>query len=116
MIDVDKMFSVCRKELIGESEQYDVIELCSECGENPVVPGQELCAYCLKEFARSNSDTSEDGVGDGSMSLDAMDAVSSMNEIDLGDDLPDEDFGGESFEEDLDEEDKDDLDDEDSEG
>ena len=50
------------------------------------------------------------------MSLDAMDAVSSMNEIDLGDDLPDEDFGGESFEEDLDEEDKDDLDDEDSEG
>ena len=93
-----------------------MIELCSECGENPVVPGQELCAYCLKEFSRRNSDPSEDGVGDGSMSLDAMDAVSSMNEIDLGDDLPDEDFGGESFEEDLDEEDKEDLDDEDSEG
>ena len=55
-------------------------------------------------------------MGDGSMSLDAMDAVSSMNEIDLGDDLPDDDFGDESFEEDLDEEDKDDLDDEDSEG
>ena len=44
------------------------------------------------------------------MELDAMDAVSSMNEIDLGDDLPDEDFGDESFEEDLDDEDKDDLD------
>ena len=45
-----------------------------------------------------------------SMELDAMDAVSSMNEIDLGDDLPDEDFGGEGFEDDLDDEDKDDLD------
>ena len=116
MNEGEKMCSVCRKELHGESEQYDVIELCSECGENPVVPGQELCAYCLKEFARRNTDPSEDGVGDSTISLDAMDAVSSMNEIDLGDDLPDEDFGGESFEEDLDEEDKDDLDDEDSEG
>ena len=111
MNEGEKMCSVCRKELHGESEQYDVIELCSECGENPVVPGQELCAYCLKEFARRNSDTSEDGVSDSSsMELDAMDAVSSMNEIDLGDDLPDEDFGDESFEEDLDDEDKDDLD------
>ena len=78
MNEGEKMCSVCRKELHGESEQYDVIELCSECGENPVVPGQELCASCLKEFARRNSDTSEDGVGDSSMSLDAMDAVSSM--------------------------------------
>ena len=33
-----------------------------------------------------------------------------VNKIDLGDDLPDEDFGDESFEDDLDEEDKDDLD------
>ena len=111
MNDTDKMCSVCRREVRGESESFDMIEMCSECGENPVVPGQELCAYCLKEFARRNSDTSEDGVSDSSsMELDAMDAVSSMNEIDLGDDLPDEDFGDESFEEDLDDEDKDDLD------
>ena len=108
MNEGEKMCSVCRKELHGESEQYDVIELCSECGENPVVPGQELCAYCLKEFARRNADSSEDGVSDTAMGLDAMDAVSSMNEIDLGDDLPDEDFGDESFEEDLDEEDSED--------
>ena len=111
MNEGEKMCSVCRKELHGESEQYDVIELCSECGENPVVPGQERCAYCLKELARRNADASEDGVSDASsMELDAMDAVSSMNVIDLGDDLPDEDFGDEGFEDDLDDEDKDDLD------
>ena len=49
MNDTDTMCSVCRREVRGESEQFEMIELCSECGENPVVPGQELCASCLKE-------------------------------------------------------------------
>ena len=52
MNDTDKMCSVCRREVRGESENFEMIELCSECGENPVVPGQELCASCLKERAR----------------------------------------------------------------
>ena len=60
MNDTDKMCSVCRREVRGESEQFELVELCSECGENPVVPGQELCAYCLKEQARRDSmDTDE---------------------------------------------------------
>ena len=52
MNDTDEMCSVCRREVRGESEQFDMIELCSECGENPVVPGYELCAGCLKELQR----------------------------------------------------------------
>ena len=40
MNEGEKMCSVCRKELRGDTEQYDVIELCSECGENPAVPGR----------------------------------------------------------------------------
>ena len=39
MNDTDEMCSVCRREVRGESEQFDMIELCSECGETPVVPG-----------------------------------------------------------------------------
>ena len=62
MNDTDTMCSVCRREVRGESEQFEMIELCSECGENPVVPGQELCAYCLKEQARRNEIDSDEDV------------------------------------------------------
>ena len=41
MNDPDKMCSVCRREVRGETEQFEMIEMCSECGENPAVPGQE---------------------------------------------------------------------------
>ena len=119
MNEGERMCSVCRKELHGESDQYEVIELCSECGENPVVPGQELCAYCLKELARRSAEPSDEGVvPPAAVDLDGIDSVSSMDEIelDLGDDLPDEDFDDDGFEEDLDEEDLDeeDLDEEDA--
>ena len=40
----EKICSVCRREVRGEPEQFEMIELCSECGEHPVVPGTELCA------------------------------------------------------------------------
>jgi len=100
MNEGEKMCSVCRKELRGTSEPYDVIELCSECGENPVVPGQELCAYCLKEFARRNADSSDDVVPDPvAIEIDAIDSVSTMDEIeiDLGDDMGEEPFDDEVF-------------------
>ena len=98
MNDTDEMCSVCRREVRGESEQFDMIELCSECGENPVVPGYELCAGCLKELQRRT------------------DSVTNMDEIDLGGDMDDVPFddAGEGFGDD-DEEDKDDEDEEDEE-
>jgi len=116
MLDTDKMCSVCRRDVRGESEQDEMIELCSECGENPVVPGQELCAYCLKELAQRDNDDTQ---GDEPVVADAasigIDSVSTMDEIelDLGDDM-----GGEAFDEDDDgffgDEDNDDsMDDED---
>lgn len=100
MLDTDKMCSVCRREVRGESEQYEMIELCSECGENPVVPGQELCAYCLKELAQRNSDAQNDeSVVSGAASI-GIDSVSTMDEIelDIGDDM-DGDLAGEVFDE-----------------
>lgn len=98
MLDTDKMCSVCRREVRGESEQFEMIELCSECGENPVVPGQELCAYCLKELSQHSSDTqNEETVVTDAANI-GIDSVSTMDEIelDIGDDL-DKDLAGEVF-------------------
>lgn len=104
MLDTEKMCSVCRREVRGESEQYDMIELCSECGENPVVPGQELCAYCLKELAQRDADPQNDDEGVSDAASIGIDSVSTMDEIelDIGDDL-DGEIPGEVF----DDEDKD---------
>ena len=112
MLDTDKICSVCKREVRGEGEQYEMVELCSECGENPVVPGQELCAYCLKELSqRTPDDQADEGVVAESANI-GIDSVSTMDEIelDLGDDMD-----GESFDEDADGFFDDDLDDEDDE-
>ena len=103
MNDTDKMCSVCRREVRGESESFDMIEMCSECGENPVVPGQELCAYCLKELARRTDESTDDTVEPTAANIE-IDSVSSMDEIEL--DIP-EDMDGEVFD-DEDDEDKED--------
>ncbi len=90
---------MCRKDVRGEKEPEEMLELCSECGENPVVPGQEVCAFCLKEMQRRSEDShSDDGVSDPSSRDLDIDTVSSMEEIemDVGDDV------GEDFDEDDD--------------
>lgn len=97
MLDTDKMCSVCRREVRGESEQYEMIELCSECGENPVAPGQELCAYCLKELAQRSADTQNDETTVNETANIGIDSVSTMDEIEL--DLSD-DLDGEAFDDD----------------
>jgi len=116
MLDTDKICSVCRREVRGEGEQYEMVEICSECGENPVVPGQELCAYCLKELSQRESDTQpEEGTVAESTNI-GIDSVSTMDEIelDIGDDL-DEELAGEFADDDDFFGDDDDLD-EDSDG
>ena len=111
MNDTDEICSVCRREVRGESEQFEMLELCSECGENPVVPGYELCSSCLKELQRRNTPESTDDAGVHEEAPIVLDSVSSMDEIDLGgdlDDMPfddeDADFEGEDDEEMGDEE------------
>ena len=81
----------------------DTDKMCSECGENPVVPGQELCAYCLKELARRTDESTDDTVEPTAANIE-IDSVSSMDEIEL--DIP-EDMDGEVFD-DEDDEDKED--------
>ena len=105
MNDTDAMCSVCRREVRGESEQFEMIELCSECGENPVVPGQELCAQCLKEQARQEDIDNEEEIEHEPANIE-IDSVSTMDEIelDIGNDLDGEPFDDESdFDDDEDE-------------
>ena len=111
MLDTDKMCSVCKREVRGENEQDEMIELCSECGENPVVPGQELCAYCLKELSQHDVDDPDDA-GMAEAANIGIDSVSTMDEIEL--DI-DDDMGDESFVDDDDGFFGDDDDDEDEE-
>jgi len=82
MNDTDKMCSVCRRDVRGESEQFEMIEMCSECGENPAVPGQELCSYCLKEQARHAAVSTDDSIEPETTSIE-IDSVSGMDEIEL---------------------------------
>ena len=124
MLDTDTMCSVCKKDVRGEQEEDDMIELCSECGENPAIPGQEVCAYCLKELQRRSSVSMDDGSGSGDVNRDfdsgardiTIDSVSSMDEIEV--DVPDgedgEKFDGEDelFADDDDDDDDDEDEDE----
>ena len=115
MNETEKMCSVCRREVRGETEQFEMIELCSECGENPVVPGQELCAFCLKEQARRSETMDNDESIEREPANIEIDSVSTMDEIelDIGGDLDDEDFSEDAdFSDDEDEEDEDDDEDE----
>lgn len=114
----EKICSVCRREVRGETEQYDMIELCSECGEHPVVPGTELCAYCLKELSRRSAEPADDSLERETATI-GIDSVSTMDEIelDIDRDLDDDVFDDEEKEDfedgDLDGDDENDEEDED---
>ena len=107
----EKICSVCKRDVRGEVEQDDIIELCSECGEHPAMPGQELCMYCLKELQRRNTPSDDSSVvtaEEPNLNIDP----SAMDEINI--DLPgdvDDVFDGEA----PDFSDDDDMDDEDEE-
>ena len=85
----EKMCSVCRKEVRGEQEVDDMIEMCSECGEHPAVAGSDLCMFCLKEMNRRSSTGSDDSIGPESANIE-IDSVSTMDEIEL--DIVDDDM------------------------
>lgn len=99
ILDGGTLCTVCRREVRGEQTEDEVVEMCSECGENPAVSGSEYCAQCLKEISRRNSTTSEDETISVDEATLGIDSVSTMDEIVIDDvhaeDAPfgdDEDF------------------------
>ena len=80
----EKYCKVCLRELKGEKHAEEV-ELCSICNEEPVLPGKDICLFCLKEMNKSNSadetDTETDAENVDTNTIGDMDAVSGMDEI-----------------------------------
>ena len=116
--DGEKLCSVCRREVKGEPDRNSMPELCSECGERPVVPGSEYCLLCLKELSRRSAASTQGESEEGTVDASALDIgmVSSMDEIqidDVGDDIPPREFDemesafGSDDDEDEDEDDED---------
>jgi len=110
MPDTERYCTVCKREMRGEETKED-IELCPECGEHPVVPGEELCAYCLKEVHRQER-TNVDAVN--AEDVGELDEASGMNEIDIAidKDIPSAEFKeiNRELQIERDEDDDDDLD------
>lgn len=84
----DGYCDICKREMKGIEPKNDLPEMCIECGENPALPGDDLCAACLidrklaEEVAKELSvdETAEDSEDIGIVEMD--DALKS-------DDIPD---------------------------
>ena len=104
ILDGGSLCTVCRREVRGEHEIIDTPEMCSECGENPAVPGSDLCMFCLKEMNRRMPSSSMDDAMVPETSI-GIDSVSTMDEIELDivDDAMASEFGAEDEFKDTDE-------------
>ena len=105
----------------GEPQQEE-IELCTVCNEHPVLPGKDVCLFCLKEMnASDDRDTEEAEAPVDEASLGGIDPVSAMDEIipDIPEDIHDREYDEidselslEELEEEEADDDEDDLEDE----
>lgn len=80
----------------GEDE-HEELELCSACGEHPVVPGEELCAACLKELKLQEgvvTDVGEEETVPEESDVTALEATSELEEIDIDvdEDIPSNEY------------------------
>ena len=94
MQDTEKLCTVCRSEMRGgEVVREEVADLCVECGEHAVAPGEELCYFCIKEIRQQENlllgaaDTS-----DADLALSAGGAIDEIAVDDLDEELPERDF------------------------
>lgn len=85
---------VCKREMKGEP-QHEEVELCTVCNEHPVLPGKDVCLFCLKEMnANDDRDTEETESPVDESSLGGIDPVSAMDEIipDIPEDIHDREY------------------------
>lgn len=85
--------SVCKREMKGDVKD-DPFELCSVCGENPAIPGKDVCLFCLKEMGKQDESADEGGSVSSASELE-MDSVTGMDEIelDVDSDIPEPEMG-----------------------
>ena len=105
----EQFCSVCRSEMRGDREE-DPFELCSVCGENPCMPGKDVCQACYKEMTQQGEDNGNTEQEDAVAGNIEMEDVAEMEEIDIGaddaDDMPAEVGDQISLEEERDREDR----------
>ena len=90
ILDGEQYCKICRMEMKGEPVR-DEIEMCTVCGEHPVMPGKDVCVFCYKEMEKRE----EEPEAQERISVDVgIDPVSTMEEIvpDLGDDIPNREY------------------------
>ena len=79
----DKLCKICQQELQSVGRDEEEVELCSICNENPVLPGRDVCAACLREMDVGGNSAEH---GDHEERAEAeeiveMDSVAQMDEI-----------------------------------
>lgn len=87
ILDDAPLCTVCRREIKGEQEHEGFFELCSVCNENPVLPGKDLCLFCLKEMEEEKEEKQESAEVENPMNLDDASEMEEI-EIDDEDDIP----------------------------
>ncbi len=95
----EKYCKVCMREMKGDSAQ-DEVEMCSVCNENPVLPGRDICLFCLKEMnTQTTTATTRDASTDSEEQVDTR-SITSMDDVSSMDEIPevDHDMAGGEFE------------------
>jgi len=107
--DGETYCKICRLEMKGEPVREE-IEMCTVCGEHPVMPGKDVCLFCHKEMNHDHDEDDNDGMTTTAEASIGIDPISTMDEI-----IPEgeEDDGEMSLEALGEEEDEDDFEDED---
>ena len=101
----ENVCKVCAKEMKGEQSFGDVVEvICPQCNERNVVPGKELCIFCIMENKKNKEQIGDDEHPEvdadfEDLDIDALEenAMVELEEIDVDD----EDF--DSFDDDEEE-------------
>lgn len=84
ILDGGKYCKICRMEMKGEGVREE-LEMCSACGEHPVMPGKDVCLFCFKEMDDRNNEkateNSDENVPVSEEDAISIDPISTMDEI-----------------------------------
>lgn len=109
--DGEQYCKICRLEMKGEPVR-DEIEMCTMCGEHPVMPGKDVCLFCYKEMNGVEQETeTDDGMVAPEDATIGIDPISGMDEIIPESEGDDENMSLEALGEEEEEEEEDEDDD-----
>ena len=87
----EQFCQICKREMRGEAKREELLEMCIECGENPALPGEDLCSACLLDKKLAEEVAGQDAKDDDAPGAVIDSAEIDMNTIDVAtesDDIP----------------------------